>query len=189
MGGAKNSPRRGRRAYLDDFQLGGGVGYEYTGQTYALQSGAPSQRVLSRRLLGLSTAVLAACLVSACVRAPGAANCAYILLPYLGSLLSCVSLLCGSLKLWWGDDPLRQYTYDVTVKQFPLRTVLTAVFSALTMAAQCIYAALNGVGGMAGGMAVFLLSQACVLAGALLFRRLAGAAVWAPQLKGRSGEK
>lgn len=133
--------------------------------------------------------MFAASLAAACVTAPGTANCAYILLPYLGSLLSAVSLLWGSLKLCWGDIPLRQYTYDVTIKQFPLRTALAAVFSALTMAAQCVYAALNGVGGMGVGMALFLLCQACVLAGALLFRRLVRASVWVPQLRGRDGSE
>lgn len=181
MAEQKKKKGKGRRAYLDDFQATVSGEYIYTGRTYVLPGGPELRRRRLLQLGGVSAVMAAAAVAGGCVTGPGTGSCAYVLLPYTGSLLSALTVLYGTLRLAKGGSGLRQYVYDATVKQFPLRTMLAAVFSALTIAGECLYAALHGVGGLAGGMAGFLLCQCAVLAGALLFRRLAGGMTWVPR--------
>lgn len=167
-----------RRAYLDDFRRTVSGEYIYIGKTYAF-SGTKKERKRGLILWGLQAVVMAAmAMVGGCIYAPGLSYCAYILIPYVAGLLAAWSVLWGFVRLAWGGDPLREYVYSATVKQFRLRTVLAAVCSAAAIAAEILYVALHGVMDMLPGMVIFLVSQMVVLILALLWQPLGRNMAW-----------
>ena len=170
--------RRGRRAYLDDFQRTVTGEYIYTGPTYAFRGSAECRKKGLLRWGALSVGMTALAVVGGCIHAPGAAYCAYILIPYVLALLSACSVLWGFARLAKGGNPLRGYVYDATVLQFRLRTILTAVGAAAAVAGELLYVVLHGTMGMVPGMVIFLVSEAAVLALALLWRPLGKDMAW-----------
>ena len=92
--------------------------------------------------------------------------------------MASVSLLWGLARLAWAGSPLRAYIYQATMDQFPVRTTLAAITSGAAIVGEVVYVCLHGAGELAAGMAVFLLCQGLVLAGALLWRRLTENSCW-----------
>lgn len=183
MAEEKKKKPRGRRAYLEDFHPTVSGEYIYTGQTYDFQGGPEAQRKSLTRLGVLSVLIVAAAIAACCISAPGSTSCLYVLLPCAAAMITALTLAWGALKLMQSAVPLRQYVYKATVKQFPPRTALTAIFSALALVGECLYAALYGLGGLGSGMALYLLCEALVLAGTLLFRHLTRTMVWIPRIR------
>lgn len=175
--GAENK-KRGRWAHLDDFHRTASGEYIYVGPLYVCREGDAAWR-RSRRILGLLAAVMAAAVVAGgSVRAPGTGHCAYVLLPYVLSLLSVMSLLWGFIRLAGGKTPLRGYVYDATVPQFPLRTALALLGGAAAIVGELVYVLRSGTGGMIAGMVLFFAAEVIVAAGAILWRRQMGKIHW-----------
>lgn len=170
--------RRGRRAYLDDFRRTVTGEYIYIGDTYVFQGQAQCRRKGLLRWGLLAAGMAAAAVVGGCVHAPGTANCAYIMLPYVVALLAAWSVLWGFARLAKGGDPLRSYVYDATIRQFRLRTILTAVGAAGAIVGELCYVILHGTMGMVPGMLIFLAAEAAVLVLALLWRPLGRDMAW-----------
>lgn len=177
----KKTSRKGRRAYLDDFRRTVDGEYIYIGATYIFQGEKQARKQGLIRWGLLAAGMVAFAMVGGCIRAPGTVGCAYVLLPYALSILAAFSVLWGYVRLAKGGEPLRAYVYDATVQQFTLRTVLTAVGAAGSVLGELIYVILNGTQGMVLGMIVFLVSQAAVLALALLWRPLGRDMTWERQ--------
>lgn len=174
----KKYGRRGRRAYLDDFRQTVTGEYIYIGATYAFQGTAECRKKGLLRWGLLAVGMAAVAVVGGCISAPGTTHCAYILLPYVLALLSAWSVLWGFARLAKGGDPLRSYVYDATVRQFRLRTILTAVGSAGAVVGELCYVIIYGTMGMLPGMLIFLATQLAVLVMALLWRPLGRDMVW-----------
>lgn len=170
--------KRGRRAYLDDFQVTVSGEYIYVGDTYAFQGSKQAHRRLLFQLGGLSLAMVAATVTAGCIRAPGTLNCGYIVIPYVVSLVSAISLVWALIQLATAGTTLRSYVHHRTVEAFPTRSMLTVICSSISILGELLYVLLNGTEGMAGGMLLFLFCQAAVLTGALLWRRLTDRIVW-----------
>lgn len=138
--------RRGRWAYLEDFQQNVAGEYIYAGAHYAYADAAGRSR---RRLLAglwLSAVLAAAAIVAqGCIPAVGMRGCAYVVLPYAGALLSCCSLLWAIGRLSVNKEPLRAYIYKSTAAALPLRAILTACFTGATLLGDCVFLAINGM--------------------------------------------
>lgn len=174
----QNKRRRGRWSDLDDFTKAPDGSYIYIGVTYTFQGTPRERRKQLAALVGLAAAMLAAAVASGCVSAPGTGRCVYVVLPYCLCLLSTCSLAWGLGRLIAGGDPLRNYVYKATVRQFPLRCVLTVLGAAATLIGEAVYLILHGAGDLVFGASFFLFCHGLVLAGALLFRRLSRAMQW-----------
>ena len=168
----------GRRAYLNDFHQTLSGEFVYEGALYTFEGTPRQRRMLYLRLAALGLVMSAAGVVCGCIYAPGTLNCFYILIPYIISLMASVSLLWGLARLAWAGSPLRAYIYQATMDQFPVRTTLAAITSGAAIVGEVVYVCLHGAGELAAGMAVFLLCQGLVLAGALLWRRLTENSCW-----------
>ena len=168
MAGEKK--RRGRRAYLDDFQKTASGEYVYTGKVHHFQSGEVDRRQALTGLWAITAAMAAAVIVSGCVPAPGMSNTFYVLLPYAGELLSVASVVWLMCRLTAGGDPLRDYIYRATVAQMGLRGYLVLAFSAIALVGEGVCIALTGLGSSPAGTAVFLLCQLVCLGSALAWK-------------------
>ena len=92
---AEEKKRRGRRAYLEDFQKTATGEYVYTGKLHYYETQGLERRQALLRLWLLTGAIAAAVVVSGCVPAAGMSNTFYVLLPYAGALLSAASVYGG----------------------------------------------------------------------------------------------
>lgn len=178
--GGQSKPRRGRRAYLDDFTRTADGSYIYTGDTFTFRGGMDARRRYLATLCCLAAVALAAAVAAGCISAPGTGRCPYVLLPYCLSLIASGSLAWGAGRLAIGGDPLRAYVYTTTVKRFPRRSALTALCAAAAIAGEAVYLALYGAGELALGAAIFLTCHGLILASALVWLRLSRREVWEP---------
>ena len=170
MDGQKKRVKKNRWSYLDDFRRTASGEYIYIGPTYCFQGEDHVRRQGVRRWGILAVGMTVCASLGGFILAPGTANCAYILIPYVLAFLSACSVLWGFVRLAAGKEPLRGYVYDATVKQFPLRTILTAAGAAAALVGEVVYVALNGTEGRTVGMVLFLVSEAATLVLALLWR-------------------
>lgn len=171
--------RKGRRAYLEDFQKTASGEYVYTGSHYAyVEQGMTFRRSMAVRwLLGGGTAALA--LLGGCIPVPGMTGGFFVLMPYIAAVLSAVSVLWAVARLAYWGSPLREYVYQKTVAALPGRCVLVAVFAALTLAGEAAYLPLKGTDGVATAFIVlFFVSQAGALGCALGLRRFERLQKW-----------
>ena len=170
--------RKGRRAYLDDFQTTVSGEYIYCGAHYTFRGTAGQKKCFLQRLAALSAAAMVFSVLSGCVPAPGTLDCFYVLLPMLGSILSAVSILWAAVRLISGGEQIREYVYKATVEQFPVRTALCIGCAGLSLLGELLFLILNGTEGRGAGLAIFLFSQALVLASALLCRKTVDSVNW-----------
>ncbi len=176
MAGEKK--RRGRRAYLDDFQKTATGEYVYTGQLHHYETEGISRRQALARLWILTAVMAVAQVVSGCVPAAGMSNTFYVLLPYAGGLLSAASVVWLMCRLSAGGDPLRHYVYTATVGQMRLRGYLVLAFAAVTLVGEAVYLILHGVGTVLAGTVVFVICQAIFLIAALAWKSFVRKLCW-----------
>lgn len=174
----KNKKKKGRRAYLDDFQTTVSGEMIYCGAYYVYQGPAGARKAFLLKVTGSAAAAAVFSVLSGCVPAPGTLNCFYVLLPLLGSILSAVSVLWAVIRLIGGGETLREYVYTATVEELPLRTALCIGCAGLSILGELLFLLLNGAGGKVPGLLLFLLSQGSVLLASLFCRKTAAAAKW-----------
>ena len=162
-------PKKGRRAYLNDFQQTLSGEYVYQGVTYTFEGSKKQRMHLYLKLLALGLVMAAAGITAGSISAPGSLNCFYVVIPFVIALMASLSLLWGLCRLWAGGSPLREYIYQATLDQFPPRGTLTAVCAGCALVGETVYVIRNGTGGLVGGMILFLFCHAVILAGSILW--------------------
>ena len=172
------SNKKGRRAYLDDFQTTVSGEMIYCGAYYVYQGRTEARKGFLLKVTAASAVAAVFSVLSGCVPAPGTLNCFYVLLPLLGSILSAVSVLWAVIRLIGGGETLREYVYTATVEELPLRTALCIGCAGLSILGELLFLLLNGAGGKVPGLLLFLISQGMVLLSALFCRKTAAAAKW-----------
>ena len=174
----QQSPRKNRKAYLNDFHQSLSGEYIYCGVTYTFEGTRKQRFHLYYKLLALSVVMAAAGLVSGCITAPGTLNCFYVLIPYMISFMASISLIWGLCRLWAGGSPLREYVYQATLDQFQTRGMLTAICAGCAIVGEIVYVIRNGSQGLVSGMILFLFCQAVTVAGSLLWIRTTENSCW-----------
>lgn len=173
-----NKKKKGRRAYLDDFQTTVSGEMIYCGAYYVYQGAAGARKGFLMKVTASAAAAAVFAVLSGCVPAPGTLNSFYVLLPLLGSILSAISVLWGVIRLIAGGEKLREYVYSASVEELPLRTALCIGCAGLSILGELLHLILNGTGGKLLGIVLFLLAQGIVLVSSLFCRRTAATAVW-----------
>ncbi len=174
------SKKKERRSYLRDFRRDDAGAYRYEGDRYELQGGRGAGG--ARRILRIQAAVaaLAAGLLlgAGCVPAPGISGCAYVLLPYIASLMGAVSSCLAAFRLAAAEYPLRAYVYEGTVGKLPLRSGVCAGASAAALVGEAVWILTEGMSGKAGYTALYCLLQGAALVAALGLCRFARQLEW-----------
>lgn len=177
MAGEKN--RRGRRAYLEQFQKTASGDYVYTGPSYTyVEEGMTFRRSMAVRC-ALAGGAAALAVLGGFLPAPGMGGCPYVLLPYVAALLSAVSIAWAAVRMAWWGSPLREYVYQKTAAALPLRCALSAAFALATLLGSAIYLVLNGDDGAGAWCTILFLSlQIGVSACSLGLRRFEHGQKW-----------
>lgn len=170
--------RRGRRAYLDDFQKTASGEYVYNGKMHYYQSEHMGRKKAIFVLWLLTILMCAGILAGGFLPAAGMNSCPYVLIPYTAALLTTGSVVWLMCRLSAAGDPMRDYIWKATVKQFALRGWLAVIFGVCTLAGEAVYLFIHGAEGMLAGTAAFLAVTALYLCGALVWKSTARKLVW-----------
>lgn len=141
--------KRGRRAYLNDFQQTAGGDYVYTGQMVQWpQAGGWSRREALVRLWLCMLPGLAAALVGGCLSGTGMDGRAFVLLPYMVGLVLAACTAWPVLRLTTaGEALLRAYVFHETVERLPGLSLAWAICSGVTLGAELVNLAVPGFSG------------------------------------------
>ncbi len=180
--------KKKRRAYLDAFQKDEKGKYEYRGDFYIWQNEGTELRQELLRLWAACAVMMASLIAAGCVNAPGAVNCAYVLIPYTISFLVGISVCWGMHRLTAGGHPLRAYVYQASIRQIPGRAVCTATGAGAAIAGELVYVLRNGMEEKTAGFICFILLEGTALAAALSIRRRVCKMKWEKQEKSAKEE-
>ncbi len=170
--------RKGRRAYLNDFQKDEKGQYVYQGTLYEWKG---EKGTLHRELMvlwGLCIAMLASLLAAGCVDAPGAMNAAYVVLPFAVSLIFGISAGWGLWRLSLGGSPLRSYIYEQSAGRLPGRLAGTMLGAGLAAAGEIVFLFRNGLRGKLTESLLFMALEGLALAMAAVFRMRVKKMAW-----------
>ena len=165
--------KKKRRAYLDDFHKNEKGSYDYRGALYVWQGEEEQLHKELLRLWLLCIGMFAALTAAGCVEAPGTANCAYVLIPYVISFVSGIAVCWGMGRLSAGGASLRAYIYQASVEQIPGRSICTAVGSGAAIVGEVVFTCRNGMNGGTAGFLFFLFLEGAALTEAIaIYRRM-----------------
>lgn len=140
---AKDTKKRGRRAYLNDFERDLTGKYRYRGSHYRYVGSLSRGRALAG-LWGLSLGTLALLLAAGMLDGPGLGRCFYVLIPYAAAFVASITVVYAVGRITFNDDPLREYVLEQTVHRLPVRSTVTLAFAGLSAAGSLVYLVLNG---------------------------------------------
>lgn len=168
--------KRGRRAYLKDFQPTAGGDYIYTGRMVRWPgAGGWSRREALIRLWLCALPGLAAALAGGCISGTGMDGRAFVLLPYIVGLVLAACTVWPVLRLTAaGEGPLREYVYQATVGRLPGLSLAWAICSGVTLGAELVNLAVPGFSGVRPMALLFAALEGLSLLAALALRRVAG---------------
>ena len=166
--------RKGRHAYLNDFERDLTGKYRYCGDHYRYAGSLPRSRALGG-MTALAAGALVVLLVAGLMDGPGLGRCFYVLLPYAGAFVSAICVLYTTARLLVNGDPVRGYVLEQTCGRMPVRNAVALGFAALTAVGCLVYLILEGPNWQ---RVAFLLL--CVVATAIqvVLRRLQGRLDW-----------
>lgn len=174
----EKAKKKGRRAYLDDFQKNVNGEYIYTGKLHRYSTQGIGRVRALLTLWVLSLIMLAGVIVGGCVSVSGMSDGVYVILPYLLALFAVVWVVWALGRATGGKDPMRDYDYQGSVKQFGVRCVLAIVCIAAALVGEIVYLFLNGAGDTVSGSAIFIIGQVAALASAVAWKKFSARLTW-----------
>ena len=169
MAGGKK--RRGRRAYLDDYQALADGRIVYTGKVYSYAGPTPWRRELSALWFraGLCLVCVLACGV---LPVSGMMNTFYVIIPWVCSFIGTGSAIWALCRMTHHGEHLEEYVFRATVGALPVRAAFTAVCAAAAVLGQALCLILNGPGrALWADVCFFPLMALAAGAAALLYPR------------------
>lgn len=143
MSGEKK--RRGRRAYLDDYQALADGRIVYTGKVYSYAGSTPWKKELFA--LWLRAGLSGVCVTAAgVIPASGMMNTFYVILPWVFSLIGAGSAMWALCRMTHHGEHMKEHVLRATAGALPVRAVFTAVCAAVAVLGQAVCLILNGPG-------------------------------------------
>lgn len=136
---------KNKKSYLTDFTLGEDGKYSYNGKTYVLADVEKSFKSIILKLWILSIIDFIVLIICGCIPNEASIKCAYVIIPYVLTLLCCTVLNWSLGKITFSEYPLRSYTYKIISSTMPISAVFIGIFSLLTVITEFIYIFINGV--------------------------------------------
>lgn len=157
--------RRDKRGYLKDFKKQADGSYAYEGQMYRFDGTETARKALKKKLWLLSVMAMAATVSLGIIPTPGMRNTYYVILPFIGVLMSQVSVLYD-LSVWSGSGRLvREYVVQQNVRRLPGRSFTGVVFAAALTVGSIVYRCVGqmDVSGARWALAAAVISAADLL--------------------------
>lgn len=167
--------RRSRREHLNDFKVGAGGEYVYTGAIYRFT--AEKRKPYLRKLIfGTLICFLASLTQGVLPPAAGMNGCFYVLIPWILELSFSVSVLWAVIRAVYAGNDIKKYLYEATFDTLPFRTTSAAVGAALGIATVTLYLILNGFEGKLLLSLLLLVLKLVTILSALFVKRLSKSA-------------
>lgn len=166
--------RAGRKVYLNDFKVGAGGQYVYTGAVYRFTS---SKRTSFVSKLSLLTALLLLSAVAeGCISAAGMDDCFYVILPFIAEIAFAVAVTWAVVRILYSGENIRKYVYDATFGRLPAFCIASAASAAVGIICTVTYIILNGFEGKLTATIIFIVLKVIAIVSALLTKKLLSAA-------------
>lgn len=144
----------------------------YVGRHYAFQGDERQYRQNMRQHMALMALMGVAQVAGGMMPVPALYNTWYVIAPYMLTFLSIVSLVWAVCRMAYWGNPLREYVYDATAKQIPVRATLAMILSMCTLCGQIAYIVTHSLqGGQYLCSFVFLALQVVVFVCSFLVKR------------------
>ena len=174
----KEKKKKGRRAYLNDFQKNGAGGYVYKGDLYQYTDGEKKRKKDLLTLWVWYAGAVIFGIMAGCLPVEGLGRSAFVLLPYLVEMGGLAAVGWALCRITAGGDPLRAYVYEATVLKIPRRAWVAMIGAAATLVGGIVYVASQGFcTDMAADLA-FLLLHPAVFACVFWAKKKAGRMKW-----------
>lgn len=171
MAEKKDKKKQGRRAYLNDFKVGAGGEYVYTGAVYRFTSRNRKGFVLK---LALLTALSLICgITQGCISAAGMDDCFYVIIPWIAELGFSVAAAWAAGRIIYSGELIRKYVYEATFGKLPIFCNTAAAFAAVGIICEAVYIILEGFDGKLVFTIIFIALKALSGVSALLLKKLA----------------
>lgn len=177
--------KKGRRAYLNNFERNADGSYEYKGDRYRLSGEEPDEKRVFIRLLTLAGVLLVLILAEGCLPVPGLMGTVYVVIPYVIQLAGAADTCMACARLVRAEYPLREYIYESAVRKLPFRSGIVGSFAAVTFLGETIFLIRNGIGGHGKWVIAFYILQTAGFAAAIIFRRSLGGMEWVKHAVGK----
>ena len=149
MSEKKNKHKRwNRAAKASQFTRGAGGEMVYIGRHYSYQGDERSYRQSMRLRMVLAAIMGVAQVAGGLMPIPALYNTWYVIAPYMLTFFAVVSLVWAVCRLSYWGNPLREYVYDATIKQLPIRTILAMILSMCTLCGQIVYVVTHSLQGV-----------------------------------------
>ncbi len=177
--------KRGRRAYLDDFQVNEDGTWVYTGGRYVYQGTDFSS---AKKRLGIYAGLMLISAIGAgCLPAPGLTT-PLVLIPYALAAAFSVSSCLAFIRLCRGGNPMRTYAYNESVLLLPRRSLITAVSAGASLTGEILFVIQKGYWQGLLRAPGFFLCLIVTFISAVLFNRKAGSMTWTEEKKDSAGK-
>ena len=163
---------KSRRSYYDDYKKTASGEYIYTGPEYEFVSknGKKRKRWMFEMLL-FDVLIFAAILIPGFLNVPGLNYCAYVVLPYVAGILVFGYLFVVLVRLAAAKESVKAWEYDKSVKPLPAAVCIGAVLCVVSILCEAVYLMINGAGGEAVNVVVFMICHIVSAAFAVLMVR------------------
>ena len=178
---AEKKKRKGRRAFLNDFKVGGDGQYSYMGTVHRYGGKLPYNMVLAR-FAALGGALLLSLVGIGFIPAPSMTgyNNFYVVPLFVFELIAAFITEWAAVRFLVNGrkGELRAYAFEATVKRLPILGSITAFIAALGIPANIVYLAINGFEGRPIASFAVILLHAAAAASAFLIRKCTEATEW-----------
>ncbi len=154
---------------------------ERTRVTYTYEGDSRARKRFYGKLLALGLVMAACGLTAGLIPAPGALTSFLVLVPATISFFTTLALLWGLARMWKEGATLSEEAYRATLDQFQPRGTCTAVCAGVSIAGEALYVWRNGAEGQFVYLILFVICQAIVLAGAVVWVHLTENSPWIKQ--------
>lgn len=170
--------KKKRRDYLSNYQKGENGKYAYKGTVYTYQSKGKAFRTELLTFWGFCFGILACLMIIGCMTAPGMSNCFYVIMPYVCTLMSGISVCWALCRLSAAGETLKSYIYEATIEALPMRTALVVIGAVISLIGEIVYVCKNGVGEQLFSFLVFLILNLIIIILSILIHKKANKMVW-----------
>ncbi len=176
MADREKTPKKKKRAYLDDFEKDLSGNYQYRGKHYRYADKTPRGKTLAQLWLccglGAALTVGAGVLPGATAHAP-----VYLLLPYMAALVLALYAVVLLARLTRAGARVRAYIHEQTAQKLPSLCIVTSMLCGVSVAGQGI-AVFAGDGQIFGTYGIFMLFTLAACAAFAVMARLVRQIAW-----------
>lgn len=176
--GKEKPKKKGYRSYLNDFKPSISGEYIYSGNHYGYADDGKELKRFNVQIRLLAMLIFASAVVGGCIPSAGMDECFYVIIPFIIEVITAAVTGWAVIRLNTAQIPLREYVYNSTVKQLPLRAAFCEIFAAIGFVCAAVYVIINGFDGKLAATVIYFVLKLISMFGCYLLRRIVKSSKW-----------